>query len=352
MAGKWIKNSDIRRLNMINIPGGIHYKDIPKKYDGVDIFSSGTLFVTASSVNFVRFEDENIKDGYLGASKGYGIKNNQLIWCSYQEAYNSPEIRDYVSGFPSLVENGKKKIDWGNKYSSYVDGKHRRNLWGKNSEVTIFYITENKISIDQAADLMVSFGCDDAIACDGGDFSPHLQERNTILYKGSRKNPTWMLVYLNRRKEFCDLAFKQLGLRYVYGFDGEISTPSAIQKVISIFGKQHYITETFDATANKAEVKGFDCSGLIVYLLRQLDYILPHQDYSAHSLFWQFCTFKTRSQLINGDLVFNNNLTHVGIFYDGFVLEAKGTNYGVVLNNSLNNFTRFGRLIYFEEKEV
>jgi len=86
---------------------------------------------------------------------------------------------------------------------------------------------------------------------------------------------------------------------------------------------------------------GFDCSGLVTYVLRQFGIRVTR---SASGQYRDNGTHIDRSELVPGDLVFfstnGHSVTHVGIYIgDGRFVHASGTNVGVVIT-SLNNANR------------
>lgn len=56
--------------------------------------------------------------------------------------------------------------------------------------------------------------------------------------------------------------------------------------------------------------RGFDCSGLVNYVLREVGINVPRTSYDQ----WKVGTRITRDQLLPGDVVFFSNLSHVGIY--------------------------------------
>jgi cell wall-associated NlpC family hydrolase len=67
---------------------------------------------------------------------------------------------------------------------------------------------------------------------------------------------------------------------------------------------------------------GFDCSGLVSYVYAQLGINLPH--HAADQ--WNYGVPVTRSELQPGDLVFFNDLGHVGIYIgDNEIVDAPYT---------------------------
>lgn len=67
---------------------------------------------------------------------------------------------------------------------------------------------------------------------------------------------------------------------------------------------------------------GFDCSGLVMYVYAQLGIQLPHQAAAQYA----YGTPVSRSQLLPGDLVFYDDLSHVAIYIgNGQVVHAPQT---------------------------
>jgi cell wall-associated NlpC family hydrolase len=62
-----------------------------------------------------------------------------------------------------------------------------------------------------------------------------------------------------------------------------------------------------------ASPSGFDCSGLVMYSFDQLGVSLPHSTYSM----WNYGISVPEDQLEPGDLVFFDDLGHVGLYIGG-----------------------------------
>ena len=193
---KVIPFSKIKKVDIINVKGGITATEVMKKYKP-DVLINLALYDVDSGTNITFLEDENVKSGSYFSGDGIGIKGSKtLTWCSKDEAYVSDEIRDYISGSPVLVKDGKKSIDWGNKYSSYVDGSHRRCCVGFNDSQLILVASSGNIKLDEMADHCIqNYKPKYMINCDGGG-SCHLQDSTATYVKSSRANVSWLLVYL------------------------------------------------------------------------------------------------------------------------------------------------------------
>ena len=199
MANCTIDRNKIEKIDIINVKGGLTATQVYKQYKP-DYFINLALYDMASGENITFLEDNNKSSGYLFSNKGIGIKNDkELIWTTVDNAYASNEIKDFVSGSPILVQDGVKTIDWGNKYSSYVDGKHKRTFFGFNDDSLILCCSDSNLTISSEADTAIKLGCKFAINCDGGG-SCHLQIGSTVLQKSTRANVSWLLIYLKKEQ--------------------------------------------------------------------------------------------------------------------------------------------------------
>lgn len=201
MASKSIPLNKIKKIDIINIKGGMTATQVMNKYKP-DVLMNLALYDANSGINITNLEDENVSSGYLFSENGIGIKgNSELVWVSNWLAKNNNEIRDFVSGSPILVENGVVNIEWGNKYSSYVDGSHKRSVFGFNDNNLILLTTDSPMSLTTLANTCLkNFGMKYAINCDGGG-SCHLQDATKTYAKSTRKNASWLLIYLRKENE-------------------------------------------------------------------------------------------------------------------------------------------------------
>lgn len=192
MALLKINKKDIRKIDIINIDGGMTAQNVYKQYKP-DILMNLALYDTETGTNITLLKDNGTPSGYLFSDYGIAINNdNNVYWCKYTDATD-----DYVSGSPALVINGQKNIQWGNKVSTYINGDHYRTLFGFNDNEIILSVKSNKMSIDQSAQFMIDNGAKYAINCDGNG-SCHLQQGDNVLVKSTRKNSTWLLIYMNK----------------------------------------------------------------------------------------------------------------------------------------------------------
>jgi cell wall-associated NlpC family hydrolase len=86
-----------------------------------------------------------------------------------------------------------------------------------------------------------------------------------------------------------------------------------------------------------ASPSGFDCSGLVMYVYAQLGISLPHYTVAQ----WNATEPISQSQMLPGDLVFFNGLSHVGIYIGGGQFVDAPHTGSVVRIDSLGNFGGF-----------
>lgn len=198
-----IKRKDINKLD-ITIP--------TKRKTGKDIFKelkcdylvNLALYDMASGENIVYMEDENKPSGFLFTDEGIGTNGKDIVWTSKEQAYKDNVIKDYVSGAPILIKNGNIKIEWGNKISTQIQGKHKRTAIGFNNEYLIIYCSDDSITLNTLANRMLEYGCNFAINCDGGG-SQYLQTPTNVLKYSYRKNASWLAIWM---KEVENVVYK------------------------------------------------------------------------------------------------------------------------------------------------
>lgn len=202
MAIVRVSLKDIKQLDIKSFDKGATGSYIKQNYNP-DAFINLALYDMTTKENIVKLVDEYIESGYLFADRGIGITtDNKLIWCTLAEAKTNKNIRDYVSGAPVLVIDGKVNIDWGNKVSTQIQGKHIRTAVGFNDTDLIMYVSEDSITLETLATRMVDYGCKYAINCDGGG-SSHLYSEGKIYKSSVRTNPTWLLVYKKEEEQMA-----------------------------------------------------------------------------------------------------------------------------------------------------
>ncbi len=203
------------------------------------------------------------------------------------------------------IQNGDKIIQPSNydfPTVSFVDGKLRRG----------------------------EFACD----CDGGG-STACRSKDGYIYNQGRAIAGAMVL---RKKTLLEMCLPKVGCGYVWGAQGEILTRDVLNRLIRLHGRQKYYFSGYSAEKWFGK-QVFDCSGLIVWAANKLG--IFQADYTAAGLYNLCQPIQSPSV---GDLCFNKNLTHVGIYAgNGRYLHAKGTKDGVVITDKYT-FVKFGRL--------
>lgn len=183
---------DIEKVDFI-VTKGMTGSQVYNKYKP-DFMINAALYDMATKSNITNAKDEGKNEGYLFSNEGIGITdNNFLDWCTKSET-----VRDFIAGAPTLVRHGSKYIDWGNKYSSYVDGNHKRSCIGFNGTHLFLVASDYNNTISGLADYCIKQGMRYAINLDGGG-SCHLQQGTKKLKSSGRANCSWILVYLKKQ---------------------------------------------------------------------------------------------------------------------------------------------------------
>jgi 3D (Asp-Asp-Asp) domain-containing protein len=147
---------------------------------------------------------------------------------------------------------------------------------------------------------------------------------------------------------FVNLAVSKVGDGYVWGARGEMLSPSKLTYFENTYGYDHYhaVGPGADASAWLGK-QVFDCGGLVIWCLRQLNLLSSSQDYDAQGIFNDLCAEIARADIQPGDLFFRQEggaIYHVGIVVSTTqVVEAKGTYWGVVLSD-IPQAERWGRI--------
>lgn len=193
-----IPKEKIKRIDIINTEG-MTGEEVYKKYMP-DYLINLALYDMATGKNITHLKDEGISSGYLFSDEGIGIKNdNEIIWTTKSDK----NVRDFVAGSPILVKNGEKNIEWGNKKSDYVSGIHNRSAIGFNADKVILFSSDKKMDLEELSQGLISAKCQFAINCDGGG-SCHLQKGSKVYKKSTRKNASWLLIFLNYEIGYID----------------------------------------------------------------------------------------------------------------------------------------------------
>ena len=163
---------------------------------------------------------------------------------------------------------------------------------------------------------------------------------------------------MNKREKIAKLARDEVknNSLYMWSGQGESVLETSPKELLKHETSKQNVSRILKLLANKLQTdqtmnkaKYFDCSGLVVQILRELKVIGPKDDYTAADLYKKFCAPICKDNLKEGDLVFvcsGSKITHVGIYNgNNEVTEAAGRDYGVVTRPmSKNSWNIFGRV--------
>ena len=100
MASLWIPIKDVYKYDIVNLKGGSTAPNIfknNKKASHLLKFINFALYDTKNGINIVNIIDEYLRDGYLFATKGFGIiGNNELVWTDLKSSVL--RLRDFGGG--------------------------------------------------------------------------------------------------------------------------------------------------------------------------------------------------------------------------------------------------------------
>ena len=285
--------------------------------DGYGRIQNGDKIIQPSSYDFptVSFVDGKLRRGeYADASPGFGT-------------------------WRILVQNGKVDL----YYVFFGNGgvKDARSALGQLKNGNIVFITvegddtkKQGMTSKELAEFCVSLGCEFACDCDGGG-STACRSKDGYIYNQGRAIASAMVV---RKKTLLEMCLPKVGCGYVWGGQGEILTRALLDRLIKIHGRDKYYFDGYSAEKWLGK-QVFDCSGLIVWAANKLG--IFSGDYTAAGLY-NLCQPVQSAE--TGDLCFNADLTHVGIYAgNNQYLHAKGTKDGVVITDKYT-FVKFGRL--------
>lgn len=101
--------------------------------------------------------------------------------------------------------------------------------------------------------------------------------------------------------------------------------------------------------ANMKKAKFFDCSGLVVDILRRLGIISDTADYTAQGIYNDLCVPVLKADIRPSDLCFissSGKISHVGIITDtNICVEAVGRDVGIISRGmNKNSWNLYGRV--------
>jgi len=250
-----------------------------------------------------------------------------------------PDARPGFARWRIVVRDGKIVCDY------VADGNHNakdaRSAIGQKGNGNIVFITvegddtkKQGMTAQELGLFALSLGCTFCCDCDGGG-SVACRSKYGYIYEQGRAVAGAMVV---EKKTLLNMCMTKIGCGYAWATQGETLTEQLLRSLVQQWGEGKYYFDGYSAEKWLGK-QCFDCSGLIVWAGNKLGII--RGDYTAEGLY-AMCDKVSQPQ--PGDLCFNRNLTHVGIYVgSGQYLHAKGTKYGVMVTDQYT-FVKFGRL--------
>lgn len=163
---------------------------------------------------------------------------------------------------------------------------------------------------------------------------------------------------MTKREKIAKLARDEVknNSLYLWGGQGEKvmeTTPEYIKKKETSSANAGRVLKCLanklTVATNMNKAKFFDCSGLVVDILRQLKVIDEKDDFTAQGIYKSLCVPVLLGDIKEGDLCFINTggkITHVGVYVgEREVVESAGRDIGVVKRGmSKNSWNIYGRV--------
>lgn len=152
---------------------GAYYKRQTKK---PNILVNGGFFSMTDGVTCFNFRDENNTIMYNDSYQwGMGIVGDNEIGFGHM---NERPWRDFISGYPNLIEHGKKLSI---TFAKELNYKARRSMLGYNDTTVFIVCVENPgLAYPAMQDLMFELGCTYAINLDGGGSTKMLHDGKSV----------------------------------------------------------------------------------------------------------------------------------------------------------------------------
>lgn len=180
-----------------------------------DLLTNGGFFSMSDGVTCFNFRDENTQVMYNDSYQwGMGIVGNNEIGFGHM---NEKPWRDFISGYPNLIEHGKKlEIT----FAKELNYKARRTMLGYSDTTVYLVCVENPgLAYKEMQDLMLNFGCTYAINLDGGGSTKMLHNGKSVTKNATnRAVDNVVAVYLKK-----DTSKKSVDITYQVYSDGKWS---------------------------------------------------------------------------------------------------------------------------------
>lgn len=162
---------------------------------------------------------------------------------------------------------------------------------------------------------------------------------------------TYIQTLISKREQMLDYIEKRVGDIYVYGSQGQPAGDAIIDWSARCFpsyttalraDRMKQYVQTHPTNKCGLPIKAHDCSGLFWAAENLIELPLVDgkdiDDSTAAGLYNIYCVPISKSELKPLDLVFNSDLTHVGIVgRNNKIYEAAGSDIGVVCNDDVDD---------------
>lgn len=164
-------------------------------------------------------------------------------------------------------------------------------------------------------------------------------------------NDAYRKMLIEKRERMLDYIESRVGDIYVYGSQGEPAGDKVIDWSARCFpsyttaaraARMKQYVKAHPLNARGQTLKAHDCSGLFWAAENLIELPLKDgidvDDATAAGLYYDYCVPIQKEQLQPLDLVFNADLTHVGVVgRGGKIYEAAGSDIGVVVNDGVDD---------------
>lgn len=174
-----------------------------------DLVTNGGFFSMSDGITCFNFRDENVSIMYNDSYQwGMGVIGNNEIGFGNM---NERPWRDFISGYPNLIEYGKK-IDI--TFAKELNYKARRTMLGYNN-TTIYLVCVEKPGLAYATmqNLMLELGCTFAINLDGGGSTKMLHNGKSVT-KNLTNRAVDNVVAIYLKKEATEITEKNIDVTY------------------------------------------------------------------------------------------------------------------------------------------
>ena len=185
------------------ITGDALYEQLTENGENLDVkIMNGAVYDLKTHKNVTYIKPNNwdgYQTGHLFSNEGIAvIGKKKLVLMDRIEAMKSRRVRNFQSGAPLFMKDGRAHIEWGNRQSHDLSENNYRSFEGFNSQFMMLCASDNRLYIEAAIAAGFRLKCDVASMSDGG-YSRYLRDGVNVLVHSNRKNVTWRVVTMKKR---------------------------------------------------------------------------------------------------------------------------------------------------------